>query len=74
MWFLTPERDELHCAAMFDSLKNEHDAGAVLALGELPNYHAALVSRTRDHGQRRAQRTGDARAREGLPDPEGITR
>jgi signal transduction histidine kinase len=45
VWFLTPERDELHCAAMFDSQKNEHIAGAVLALGELPNYHAALVSR-----------------------------
>ena len=45
VWFLTPERDELHCAAMFDSQKNEHDAGTVLSLGELPSYHAALVSR-----------------------------
>ena len=45
VWFLTPERDELHCAAMFDSQKNEHQSGAVLSLGELPSYHAALVSR-----------------------------
>lgn len=45
VWFLNPERDELHCAALFDSQLQEPETGAVLSLHELPSYRAALVSR-----------------------------
>lgn len=45
VWFLSPERDELHCAALFDNRQGAPHTDAILSLRETPAYRAALVSR-----------------------------